>query len=214
MADFLYGSDIRIHWEQCKSSGRGGRRREDCRCESDLSADDLINNVSDLISRSGRNYYDAGVRFHACNSEPDVFGRRRVFRNDVPDDQWWRRLRKEVYDSEYYAGGCNEEDEEAAYNIVKNMAGQGVGNLCVINIAKGDTSSDLRDKAWKRGKETGINLLNTTYGIAAQTDMTKQLKVTLRLIRNWTASFWQEPIATRRFRRLKRPCLIMEWPAK
>lgn len=145
--------------------------------ESDLSADDLINNVSDLISRGvdGIIMMPASDSMLAtanqmCSDAGVYFGT--MFRT-INDEE----IKKEVYDSEYYAGGCNEEDEEAAYNIVKNMAGQGVGNLCVINIAKGDTSSDLRDKGVEKGvKETGINLLNTTYGIVAQTDMTKTIE--------------------------------------
>ena len=56
------------------------------------------------------------------------------------------------------------------------MAEMGVKNLCAINIAKGDTSSDLRDKGTAMGVEAaGINLLNTTYGITVTTDMTKTI---------------------------------------
>lgn len=39
----------------------------------------------------------------------------------------------------------------AASNIVKSMADMGVTDLGVINIAKGDTSSDLRDKGAAEG---------------------------------------------------------------
>lgn len=145
--------------------------------ESDLSADDLINNVSDLISRG----VDGIIMMPASDSmlatanqmcsEAGVYFST-MFRTINDDD-----IRKEVYASEYFAGGCNEEDEECAYNIVKSMSSQGVKNLCVINIAKGDTSSDLRDKGIEKGvEETGIKLLNTTYGIAAQTDMTKTIE--------------------------------------
>lgn len=145
--------------------------------ESDLSADDLINNVSDLISRGvdGIIMMPASDSMLAtanqmCSEAGVYFGT--MFRTINDDD-----IRKEVYESEYFAGGCNEEDEECAYNIVKSMVGQGVENLCVINIAKGDTSSDLRDKGVEKAvEETGINLLNTTYGISAQTDMTKTIE--------------------------------------
>jgi ABC-type sugar transport system substrate-binding protein len=57
------------------------------------------------------------------------------------------------------------------------MADQGVKNLCVINIAKGDTSSDLRDSGVEKAiAETGIKLLNTTYNIMTQDDMTKTIE--------------------------------------
>lgn len=145
--------------------------------ESDLSAEDLINNVSDLISRDvdGIILMPASDSMLAtvnqmCTEAGVYFGT--MFRT-INDDS----IREEVYASEYFAGGCNEDDEKCAYDIVNTMVGQGVENLCVINIAKGDTSSDLRDKGIARAvEETGINLLNTTYGIAAQTDMTKTIE--------------------------------------
>lgn len=145
--------------------------------ESDLSADDMINNISDLISRG----VDGIIMMPASDSmlatanqmcsEAGVYFST-MFRtiNDA-------EIKKEVYASKYFAGGCNENDEECAFNIVKAMAGQGVKNLCVINIAKGDTSSDLRDKGIEKGvEENGVKLLNTTYGITAQTDMTKTIE--------------------------------------
>ncbi|PWJ52061.1 sugar ABC transporter substrate-binding protein [Faecalicatena contorta] len=145
--------------------------------ESDLSAEDLINNVSDLISRD----VDGIILMPASDSmlatvnqmctEAEVYYGT-MFRT-INDDS----IREEVYSSEYFTGGCFEDDEICAFNIVNNMVDQGVKNLCVINIAKGDTSSDLRDKGIEKAvEETGINLLNTTYGIASQTDMTKAIE--------------------------------------
>ena len=50
-------------------------------------------------------------------------------------------------------------------------------NLGVINIAKGDTSSDLRDAGAAIGaEEAGVTILNTTYGISVTTDMTKTIE--------------------------------------
>lgn len=145
--------------------------------ESDLTADSLVNNVSDLISRGvngiifmpasdsmlptvDRMCSDAGVYYST------------MFRT-ISDSA----IRKQIYSSKYFAGGCNEDDEKCSYDITKTLASQGVKNLCVINIAKGDTSSDLRDKGVAKAvKETGIKLLNTTYGITVQTDMTKAIE--------------------------------------
>lgn len=145
--------------------------------ESDLSADDLINNISDLISRGvdGILFMPASDSMLAtanqmCTEAGVYYGT--MFRT-INDEA----IREEVYASEYFAGGCNEDDEVGAYNITKAMVEQDVENLCVINIAKGDTSSDLRDKGIEKAvEETGINLLNTTYGITAQTDMTKTIE--------------------------------------
>ena len=145
--------------------------------ESDLTADGLINNITDLISRD----VDGIVFMPASDSmlptvnqmcsEAGVYYST-MFRTINDDD-----IRKEIHGSEFFAGGCNEDDEECAYNITKSMVNMGVQNLCVINIAKGDTSSDLRDKGIDKAvEETGINLLNTTYGITVQTDMTKTIE--------------------------------------
>ena len=145
--------------------------------ESDLSADGMINNISDLISR-GVN----GIIFMPASdsmlptvnqmcSEAGVYYAT-MFRTINDDD-----IRSEIYGSEYFAGGCNEDDADCAYNITKSMVDMGVSNLCVINIAKGDTSSDLRDSGIEKAvEETEINLLNTTYGITVQTDMTKTIE--------------------------------------
>jgi len=145
--------------------------------ESDLTADGLINNISELISRD----VDGIIFMPASDSMLPVVNQMcseagvyyaTMFRTINDED-----IRNEIYSSKYFAGGCFENDEECAYNITKTMVGMGVKNLCVINIAKGDTSSDLRDKGIERAvEETGINLLNTTYGITVQTDMTKTIE--------------------------------------
>ncbi|MFV0527101.1 MAG: sugar ABC transporter substrate-binding protein [Lachnospiraceae bacterium] len=145
--------------------------------ESDLSAEDLINNVADLISRDvdGIIFMPASDSMLAtvnqmCTEAEVYYGT--MFRT-INDES----IKEEVYASDYFTGGCYEDDEECSYNIVKNMVDQGVENLCVINIAKGDTSSDLRDKGIEKAvEETGITLLNTTYGISSQTDMTKAIE--------------------------------------
>lgn len=145
--------------------------------ESDLTADGLINNVSDLISRD----VDGIILMPASDSmlptvnqmcsEAGVYWGT-MFRT-INDEA----IRDEIYSSEYFAGGCNEDDEVGAYNITKSMFDMGVQNLCVINIAKGDTSSDLRDNGIAKAvEETGMNLLNTTYNITVQTDMTKTIE--------------------------------------
>jgi ABC-type sugar transport system substrate-binding protein len=145
--------------------------------ESDLTADGLINNITDLISRDvdGIIFMPASdSMLPAVNqmcSDAGVYYAT-MFRTINDED-----IRKEIYSSEYFAGGCFEDDEKCSYEITKAMVDMGVKNLCVINIAKGDTSSDLRDKGIEKAvKETGINLLNTTYGITVQTDMTKTIE--------------------------------------
>ncbi len=144
--------------------------------QTDLTADNLINNITELISRDvdGILFMPASDSMlptvDAMCAEAGVYWAT-MFRTISDDD-----IRAQIYASKWFAGGCNEDDEACAANIVKKMADMGVENLCCINIAKGDTSSDLRDKGAAKGvQETGINLLNTTYGITVTTDMTKTI---------------------------------------
>ena len=144
--------------------------------QTDLTADTLINNIAELISRDvdGILFMPASDSMlptvDAMCAEAGVYWAT-MFRTISDDD-----IRNQVYASEWFAGGCNEDDEACASNIVQKMAEMGVKNLCCINIAKGDTSSDLRDKGTALGVEAaGINLLNTTYGITVTTDMTKTI---------------------------------------
>ncbi|MGM9650517.1 MAG: sugar ABC transporter substrate-binding protein [Faecousia sp.] len=144
--------------------------------QTDLTADTLINNITELISRGvdGILFMPASDSMlptvDAMCAEAGVYWAT-MFRTISDDD-----IREQIYASKWFAGGCNEDDEACAANIVKKMADMGVENLCCINIAKGDTSSDLRDKGAAKGvQEAGINLLNTTYGITVTTDMTKTI---------------------------------------
>jgi ABC-type sugar transport system substrate-binding protein len=148
--------------------------------ESDLTADTLINNVTDLISQGVD-----GIMFMPASDSmlPTV--------NQMCADAgvYWstmfrvindEAIKEEIHNSEFFAGSVNEDDTVCAYDITKSMADQGVKNLCVINIAKGDTSSDLRDNGIEKAvAETGINLLNTTYNITTQDDMTKTIETYL-----------------------------------
>ena len=145
--------------------------------QTDLSADDLINNVSELISRDcdGILFMPASDSMlptvDAMCAEAGVYWGT-MFRT-ISDEE----IREQVYASEWFAGGCNENDEECAANVVKTMASMRVENLCCINIAKGDTSSDLRDMGAAKGaEEAGVKILNTTYDIAVTTDMTKTIE--------------------------------------
>ena len=144
---------------------------------TDNTADDLINKVSELISRG----VDGILLMPAADSMlPSVdamcadagvyWGT--MFRT-ISDES----IRDAIYESEWFAGGCHEDDEACAANIVKSMSEMGVTDLGVINIAKGDTSSDLRDKWLAEGaEEAGVNVLNTTYDISVTTDMTKTIE--------------------------------------
>ena len=144
---------------------------------TDNSADGLIDNISELISRDvdGILFMPASDSMlpavDAMCADAGVYWGT-MFRTISDDD-----IREAMYDSEWYAGGCNEDDETFASNIVKSMADMGVTDLGVINIAKGDTSSDLRDKGAAEGaEEAGVNILNTTYDISVTTDMTKTIE--------------------------------------
>ena len=147
---------------------------------TDNSADGLIDNISELISRDvdGILFMPASDSMlpavDAMCADAGVYWGT-MFRTISDDD-----IREAMYDSEWFAGGCNEDDETCASNIVKSMADMGVTDLGVINIAKGDTSSDLRDKGAAEGaEEAGVNILNTTYDITVTTDMTKTIEKAL-----------------------------------
>lgn len=145
--------------------------------ESDLTADNLINNISDLISRGCKGIIFMPASDSMLPTVDQMCTKAGVYYATMFRTISDESIRKEIYASKYFAGGCNEDDEKCAYDITKALSGQGVKNLCVINIAKGDTSSDLRDKGIAKGvAETGIKLLNTTYSITEQTDMTKTIE--------------------------------------
>lgn len=144
---------------------------------TDNSADDLIDNISELISRDvdGILFMPASDSMlpavDAMCADAGVYWGT-MFRTISDED-----IRDAMYESEWFAGGCHEDDEACAANIVKAMGEMGVTDLGVINIAKGDTSSDLRDKGAAEGaEEAGVNILNTTYDITVTTDMTKTIE--------------------------------------
>jgi ABC-type sugar transport system substrate-binding protein len=145
--------------------------------ESDLTADTLINNISELISRD----VDGIVFMPASDSMlPTV--NQMCSEAGVPYSTFCRiindeNIRAQIHGSDYFAGGCYEDEVKCAYTITKELVGMGVKNLCVINIAKGDTSSDLRDQGIEKAvEETGINLLNTTYNVMVPNDMTRTIE--------------------------------------
>ncbi len=145
--------------------------------ESDLTADGLINNVTELISRDvdGILFMPASdsmlMAVDALCSEAGVYWG--TFFRTITDPE----VREAVFASQWYAGACYEDDKACGANIVKTMAGLGVTNLGVVNIAKGDTSSDLRDAGAAIGaEEAGVKILNTTYSITVTTDMTKTIE--------------------------------------
>ena len=145
--------------------------------ETDFSADGLVNSITELISRDvdGILFMPASdsmlLAVDALCSEAGVYWG--TFFRAISDDS----IREVIYASPWYAGAVYEDDKLCGANIVKKMAEQGVTNLGVINIAKGDTSSDLRDAGAVAGaEEAGVKILNTTYGIMVTTEMTKTIE--------------------------------------
>jgi len=145
--------------------------------DCDLSADGIINATSEAISRDvdGVLFMPASdsmlLAVDAMCSEAGVYWG--TFFRTISDDS----IREAVYASEWYAGAVYEDDEVCGANLVKAMADQGATNLGIININKGDTSSDLRDAGAAIGAaEAGVTILNTTYGITVTTDMTKTIE--------------------------------------
>lgn len=145
--------------------------------DTDLSADSLISNIEELISRDvdGILFMPASDTMipavDAMCSEAGIYWG--TFFRDIFD----KDIKEQVYASKWYAGGCFEDDETSSSNLLKAMGGIGVTDVGIINIAKGDTSSDLRDKGAKIGaEENGINILNTSYSLETTNDVTKTVE--------------------------------------
>lgn len=145
--------------------------------ESNMSADSLINSITELISRDvdGILFMPASdsmlLAVDALCSEAGVYWG--TFFRTISDES----IREAVFASPWYAGACYEDDKVCGANLVKGLAAMGSTNLGVINISKGDTSSDLRDAGAAQGaEEAGVTLLNTTYNISVTTDMTKTIE--------------------------------------
>ena len=89
---------------------------------TDNSADGLIDNISELISRDvdGVLFMPASDSMlpavDAMCADAGVYWGT-MFRTISDDD-----IREAMYASEWFAGGCNEDDETCASNIVKSMA--------------------------------------------------------------------------------------------
>ena len=144
---------------------------------TDNTPDDLINKVSELISRGVDGILLMPAADSMLPSVDAMCADAGVYWGTMSRTISDESIRDAIYESEWFAGGCHEDDEACAANIVKSMSEMGVTDLGVINIAKGDTSSDLRDKGLAEGaEEAGVNVLNTTYDISVTTDMTKTIE--------------------------------------
>jgi len=145
--------------------------------DSDMTADSLIDNITELISRGVNGILLMPASDSMLPTVDEMCSSAGVYYATYFRDILDQGIKDQIFASKYYAGGCHEDDQQCAYDITKSMVDMGVKNLCVVNIAKGDTSSDLRDAGVKKAvDETGINLLNTTYSITTQTDMTKTIE--------------------------------------
>ena len=129
--------------------------------ETDLSADGLINNVSELISRG----VDGILLMPASDSmlptvdamcaEAGVYWGT-MFRT-ISDSE----IRDQIYASQWFAGGCNEDDEACAANIVKDHGQHGRKKPLLHQYRQGRHSSDLRDKGASRGVAEAASTCST-----------------------------------------------------
>lgn len=145
--------------------------------DTDLTAETLIDNIEELISRDvdGILFMQASDTMlptvdSMCSDAGVYWGT--FFRNISDED-----IKEAIYSSEYFAGGCFEDDEECVINLMSSMSEMGVTDVGVINIAKGDASSDLRDKGAEIGAErSNINILNTSYNMETTNDITRTME--------------------------------------
>jgi ABC-type sugar transport system substrate-binding protein len=86
-------------------------------------------------------------------------------------------IKKLVEASPYYVGNCYEDETAAGYNITKMLAQQGVKNLALITIPKGDTTAERREAGIKKATaEFGIKVVGEIRNIQQASDATKAIE--------------------------------------
>lgn len=86
-------------------------------------------------------------------------------------------IKEEVEASSCFVGNCREDEEEAGYQVTKRLADQGVTNLGLLGIAKGDTTGDTREVGIQEAcDEFGVNIVAEARDFAQGSDATKAVE--------------------------------------
>ncbi len=90
------------------------------------------------------------------------------FRNILDEE-----VKKLVESSEYYVGKCYEDEETTGYQVMLNLHNLGAEKVAVISMAKGNTTTDLREEGANRAcKELGMEIVAESRDIAQASDAT------------------------------------------
>lgn len=86
-------------------------------------------------------------------------------------------LDQEVLDyinaSEYYIGNCYEDEEQAGYQVMKDMNKRGIEKVAIISQAKGNTTTDRREAgALKACEELGMEIVAEARALGQASDAT------------------------------------------
>ncbi len=99
---------------------------------------------------------EAGVYWSIC------------FRNILDEE-----VKQIVESSKYYVGKCFEDEVTTGYRVMSNLNALGAKKIAVISLAKGNTTTDLREEgAEKACEEFGMEIVAESRDIAQASDAT------------------------------------------
>jgi ABC-type sugar transport system substrate-binding protein len=76
--------------------------------------------------------------------------------------------------SPYYVGNCFGNEEESGYNAAKLLGEEGVKQLAIVSLAKGDTTADMRELGVRNAcEEEGIEIVAEARALSQASDGTK-----------------------------------------
>lgn len=87
----------------------------------------------------------------------------------IQDDE----IREFVTSSPYYVGNCFEDEEDTGYRVMANMNKSGIKNVAIISMAKGNTTTDLREQGAQRAcEEFGMKIVAEARDLTQASDAT------------------------------------------
>ena len=90
------------------------------------------------------------------------------FRNILDEE-----VKKLVESSEYYVGKSYEDEETTGFQVMTNLHNLGVKKVAILSMAKGNTTTDLREAGANRAcKEFGMEIVAESRDIAQASDAT------------------------------------------
>ena len=82
-------------------------------------------------------------------------------------------IKEFVESSPYYVGNCFEDEEETGYGVMKHLHENDIQKVAIISQAKGNTTTDLREKGAMRAcDEFGMEIIAEARDLAQASDAT------------------------------------------